>query len=1080
MGIFFTLNVIILLLAMAVNLGLGIYVYYKDRTSPINRTFGTILFWIAFWVASFLFFFTLKAPEWVLFVRRINPVGSAIVAGYFLYFSNIFPKKGGLLSKIPNWLFIVPGYLFGFLSIFTPLIIESITLSGTQALYLSKPIYGPLYSLYALYLMVFFSLSIINLISKYFPSSGMEKLQLFYVIFGMGISLVCGIFFSLILPLMGNLQLYTIGPPFSLILVFFISYTIIKHNLMNIGDFLSRGLFYLGISTAIIATVACFLTREFSFILPIYVILGNLILGLLVLLNNSKSKINISFAIFSALIALWSGTILIFGEIIYIDSALFWFRVSMVASSFIPAILFYFSSVFPREQSSKKDPYLYICFSFAALFAILSFTGYIIQDININHSILTGALFPVFVAYYILFMVLAFWRLYEKYLGSSGFSKLQIKYVFLGFFLGNIFPIITNYLLPIMGEVRYISFGPIFSMLTVSFVSYAIFRHRLMSFELVLRRSAVYMFATILIMALYALAVAISETFFKNILGYSSFFITAGATLLIAIIYQPIVRLFQNLTDRFFFKGRYDYQASLRKISQEIASVIKLEELTRILSNFFIETMRISELSFLILEKSKEHFISVPISAPRYNKIEIDIESPIVSWLSSYKDVLIGEEIEEEIMRSHEPRILIKSVRDEMERLGISVWVPIISKDELVGIIALGNKLSGDFYTAEDLFLLTTLASQTAVALDNARLYSEVLSMKNYNDDILQSMTNGVLTTDINGKIITFNHAAELVTGKKILEVLGKTCEEVWGKRGAIGLAIDNTLRDHPAINFETGIAGISRGLVPVSLYSTLLRDTGKRKIGALLSIHDLSDIKELESKVRRADKLAALATLAAGMAHEIKNPLSSMKVLAQLLPIKFQDPEFRKKMEEILPREIDRIDRIVESLLGFARATSPKFEKIKIETIIDTTLTYFYDQAENAGVKIEKSYAELPEIEVDKDQISQVFSNLILNAIQAMTEGGTVKISTHIGKKTDNIIQTIIIQVTDTGPGISEENKKRLFDPFFTTKYGGTGLGLAISHSIVDSHKGYIDIESTLGKGTTFTVTLPVSQRLL
>ena len=204
------------------------------------------------------------------------------------------------------------------------------------------------------------------------------------------------------------------------------------------------------------------------------------------------------------------------------------------------------------------------------------------------------------------------------------------------------------------------------------------------------------------------------------------------------------------------------------------------------------------------------------------------------------------------------------------------------------------------------------------------------------------------------------------------------------------------------------------------------------------------------------------------------------MKVLAQLLPIKFQEEEFRKKLEEILPREIDRIDRIVESLLGFARSTSPKFEKVKIEAVIESTLTYFYDQAENAGVKIEKSFGDTPEIEVDRDQISQVFSNLVLNAIQAMPEGGSIKISTLIGKKTDTVVQTIKVQVTDTGSGISDDNKKRLFDPFFTTKYGGTGLGLAISHSIVDSHKGYIDIESTLGKGTTFTVTLPVSQRLL
>ena len=191
-------------------------------------------------------------------------------------------------------------------------------------------------------------------------------------------------------------------------------------------------------------------------------------------------------------------------------------------------------------------------------------------------------------------------------------------------------------------------------------------------------------------------------------------------------------------------------------------------------------------------------------------------------------------------------------------------------------------------------------------------------------------------------------------------------------------------------------------------------------------------------------------------------------------------DPECRKKLEEILPREIDRIDRIVESLLGFARATALTFEPTKIETALEETLNYFSDQAVRAGVTIKKSYADLPPLEVDRGQISQVFSNLILNGIQAMPEGGVLTVTTLPGKKIDDYLQNIKITVADTGPGISEEMQKKLFDPFFTTKYGGTGLGLTITHSIVDGHKGFIDVESKVGKGTVFTVTLPVSQGLL
>jgi len=247
-----------------------------------------------------------------------------------------------------------------------------------------------------------------------------------------------------------------------------------------------------------------------------------------------------------------------------------------------------------------------------------------------------------------------------------------------------------------------------------------------------------------------------------------------------------------------------------------------------------------------------------------------------------------------------------------------------------------------------------------------------------------------------------------------------------------------------------------------------------------LLSIQDISEIKELEDKVRRADKLSALATMAAGMAHEIKNPLSSMKVFTQLLPQKYDDPEYRNKLQEIFPREIDRIDRIVESLLGFTRATQPTFARIKIEELLEQTIKDLADQAQNAGINIQRNYADLPEIEVDKAQISQVFSNLILNAIQAMPEGGRLTIETRPGKVVDQLIQSIIIVIADTGHGIPEETQKKLFDPFFTTKYGGTGLGLTITHSIVDGHKGLIDLASKPGQGTTFTITLPISQGLL
>jgi len=859
---------------------------------------------------------------------------------------------------------------------------------------------------------------------------------------------------------------------------------------MQINHLLSRSLYVLVTAILLVGTLVFIYNGDYNFILPFYILSTILFLGLFVLSRAPQNPLSLTFFALTVCIVTWSFAI--FKYWISPDSgqALFWAIIANIGVAFLGPVFILFTEMFPREEAPSSIWMKSVWFWPALLLVIAVCFRLVIKDVVFtaqDHSVVPGPLFVVYNLFFIFCAGRGFLYLLKKYRVLTGIVKMQIKYVFLGTFLSTFFALITNALLPFLGNSSLIQIGPYFTVILVAFTSYAIVRHRLMSIEVVVQRSAVYAAATVMILAFYALAVIISETIFRRIMGYSSVVITALAAIVIAIVYQPLVHAFQELTDRLFFRGRYDYQKTLREISHEIASVIKLEELTRLITASFVETMKLSEISFLLSEREGEHFRSVAVNVPRYKLIEIDVASPIIFWLSYSKEISVRDEIEEEIGRlksiggeAGDRSKLLEQVRDEMERLNIPVWVPIVAQEKLIGIIALGEKLSGDIFTTEDLGLLNTLANQTAVALDNARLYNEVLSMKNYSEEILQSMTNGVLTTDNRGKIITFNFMAEYITGRKTAVVINKSCEEIWGARGTITQAVENTLKDRAYINFETSIASPERGLVPVSLSSTLLRDGQGKKLGALISLHDQSEIKELEDKVRRADKLSALATMAAGMAHEIKNPLSSMKVFAQLLPKKYDDPEYRQKLEEVLRREIDRIDRIVESLLGFTRATVPTFEIARITELLDKTIQDFEDQAERAGVKIIKLYSDLPEIEVDRNQISQAFSNFVLNAIQAMPEGGELSISASPGKKVEDIIQNVKIKFSDTGHGIAEDMQKKLFDPFFTTKYGGTGLGLTITHSIIDGHRGYIDVESKLGKGTAFTVTLPVRQGLV
>jgi len=1078
------LNNFLLFFTLIFNLVLGTYIYFYNRKNEINTAFAKVMFCISLWTLAFLVFVNVKSPIWVLFWRRATPVGSALAAGYFYYFTLIFPKPKFTISLRKKAMILLPGYVFSCLAFFTPLLIKGFIFE------LNKPIFGPLYYFYAFYLILFFSLALVNLLKKYLVAVGQEKLRIFYVLFGMFLSVVSGVVFSLILPLFGMSKLFALGPPFTLFIVGFVVYAIIRHRLLEIENFLFRGMAFFAGGIAIAGTAMFMFADKINYLLPFYTALTNFTLALFVLFHNPRSKINRSFTVISFSIVVWALAIFLYWQTNSPDIALWFSKAAYASTSFIPAFFVFFTLIYPKEERPITRLMMWIIFSPILLLLALNFSNLIVQGVekvDWGYNLIPGPYYFIYTIYFLSYMGWAFWNLVKQYRKYSGSTKMQAAYIFIGFLLGSVPPVITNLILPSIGNTSLTHIGPPFTIILVGFIAYAILKHRLMSMEVIVQKGVVYTLTTALILSFYALAVIFSETYLRNVMGYSSLVVTALAALLIAIAYQPLVRFFQKLSDQIFFRGRYDYRKTLQQISQKIASVIELRELTQLIVSSFIDTMRVSEISFLLLDKEKEHFRAMGLKLERYKKIEIDVDSPIISWLCSSKDILVRDEIEEEIGRQEalgeageEKRRGLEEVKDEMERLGISVWVPIISKKEMIGIIALGDKLSGEIFSSEDLGLLSTLGSQTAVALDNARLYNEVVNMKDYSEEILRSMVDGVLTVDTRGRVVTYNLMAEKITGRKFAEVIGKACEEIWGKRGTVTRVIENTLHDHSSTNFDTGIASPEKGLVPVSISSTVLKDHEGKKIGALMTIIDMTEVKQLEGKVRRADKLTALATMAAGMAHEIKNPLSSMKVLSQLLPLRYEDKEYRKKLQEIMPREINRIDRIVENLLGFARATAPHFEKVDVNEFMKQTIADFSHQAQEAEVEIIKEFTDLPQIEMDKGQMSQVFSNLVLNAVQAMRTGGTLKVKTMPGKKVDQIMQNIKVQVSDTGHGISEEGVKKLFDPFYTTKYGGTGLGLTITHSIVDGHKGYIDVESKLGKGTTFTITLPVSQGLL
>ena len=221
--------------------------------------------------------------------------------------------------------------------------------------------------------------------------------------------------------------------------------------------------------------------------------------------------------------------------------------------------------------------------------------------------------------------------------------------------------------------------------------------------------------------------------------------------------------------------------------------------------------------------------------------------------------------------------------------------------------------------------------------------------------------------------------------------------------------------------------------------------------------------------KMKQSERLSALGEFSAGIAHEIKNPLASIKNFTQLLPSEYEDPHFRKEFTELVTREVNRINKIVNDLLDYARPRQTKQLKTKIPELIDETLFSLKATLDEHHIAIEKYYDQVSPVTIDLDQMRQVLVNLIFNAVEAMPEGGTIEVITRQNEKDE-----IEIILSDTGCGISEELVKEIFNPFFTTKERGTGLGLSIVQRIVNEQGGRITVASKKNQGTQFTVFLP------
>ena len=345
-------------------------------------------------------------------------------------------------------------------------------------------------------------------------------------------------------------------------------------------------------------------------------------------------------------------------------------------------------------------------------------------------------------------------------------------------------------------------------------------------------------------------------------------------------------------------------------------------------------------------------------------------------------------------------------------------------------------------------------------------------NLRALHERIIESIRSGLITTDLDGTIYTFNAAATEITGRTAAEMTGRSIFELFGDiHEQIGLAIENNFDLTQLPRFETDLSTPDGFAVKIGYSISELYSEENEPSGLIVTFQDLTQIRSMEESIRRKDRLAAVGRVGAGLAHEIRNPLGAMRGAIQVLESNMPPDSIQSDLMSIILRESDRLNSIITNFLSYARPKTGNFIDVDVcEAIRDTATLLKHGPDVLDSHRLTLNVPDKPIfVNADLTQLKQIFWNLARNAFQAMPDGGELKISlTPIANSRARII------VEDTGKGMSPESVERLFEPFSNSTTGGTGLGLSIVYQIIRDHNGTINVRSAEGEGTAITIELP------
>jgi PAS domain S-box-containing protein len=767
------------------------------------------------------------------------------------------------------------------------------------------------------------------------------------------------------------------------------------------------------------------------------------------------------------------------GKLNALDWIIYWGKI--VAGALQPALFLHFALAFSDDRRARRR--LLACLIYLPGSLVVALQAIAIHQWSatelLSHRLdqfATG-----YMAFYYVLAAIVFFISYQH--EGQPLRRQQMKWLTRGtvvaivpFTLLNAIPYMADMAVPDL-LTKIVVLCLVFLPLTFS---WAIIRYRLMDSDLIFKRGVTYTLATATLVALYFALVGLAgEVVHKHLPNAGAWGLIA-AIIITAQLFDPLKRGIQERVDRVFDRKRYDYRETLVDFGRGLSSETDLDALLTSIVESLPHTLLVSRVAVFLAEKSSHYHLaaghglqpSVLEGREALDLRFLDFDQPDAGSHIFFEN-------------PQQALHLTDSERRTTAALDLNYYLPCRLQARTIAVIGLGRTSDGDFLSSEDMELLESLASYIGIAIQNARLYqsleqkiSEYERLKEFNENIVESINVGILAVDLEERIESWNAQMEVFCALPRREALGKRLSEVFPPSF---MQEFQRVKDDPGVHnlykFRLEIREGETRTANIAVAPLVSRNF--ETVGRIILLDDITERTELEAQLSQAEKLSSIGLLAAGVAHEVNTPLAVISSYTQMLSKQLRGDERLTPLLEKITTQTFRASEIVNNLLNFSRTSGAEFRETDVNAIIRETLTLLEHQFKTAQVNTSIELApNLPPIMGNAGKLQQVFLNLFLNAKDAMSGGGTLRIATETNGH-------VAVSITDSGAGIAPEHLQRIYDPFFTTKSApkqgqrrGTGLGLAVTYGIIQEHAGKIHVESQLGAGTTFFLEFPMLRK--